>query len=112
MFLKTKLMNQLKCIATTKSINLSYDINNIVVNGIKRGCSGFVTNNDTGSCVYINTEKSCYQPLKDKCLYRYAKDNKDYSSNSLKNGQNKFCEDKLLAQNIVNLLLNGAGIPV
>ena len=51
-------------------------IENIIVNGEKRGCSGFVTNTQNGSCVYVNTERTCFPDS--GVMYRYANDNKDF----------------------------------
>jgi hypothetical protein len=34
----------------------SVDLKNIVINGQRRGCSGFITNNETNKCCYITTE--------------------------------------------------------
>lgn len=110
MLLKIKLINAIKKVAEEKNIPLKYNIKNISVNGQKRGCSGFVINTLTNSCVYVNTEQSCYSPLANKSLYRYAKDDKDYSSTNLINGNNKFCENHCLAENVVKMLIKGIGI--
>ena len=110
MLLKTRLHNTIEKIAKEKGLFLKYDINNVSVNGIKKGCSGFITNTETGSCIYINTEHSCFGPISDKSMYRYAKDNKDYSSTSIINGNNRFCPDDFLAENVVKLLIEGKAI--
>ena len=52
---------------------------NIQVNGQKRGCSGFIVNENTGKCIYLTTESSVYQPLAGKYMFRYAKDVKDFT---------------------------------
>lgn len=76
---------------------------NIKLNGANRGCSGFVEDAKTGRVMYVTTEKSCYEPLSKKNMYRMAKDLKDYSGA----GINKWSEDDCLANDIVNLLKNG-----
>lgn len=54
---------------------LTYYLKNIVINGVKKGCSGFIRNEKTGVCVYIITEQIFMQP---KYMYRYADNIKDY----------------------------------
>ena len=48
----------------------------------------------------------CYQPLIDKTLVRYARDNHDYSSNQIKNGYNQFVlsDPAIIAQKIVSMM--------
>lgn len=70
MLLATKLKNRILLAAKPEDLPLKIELKNIIVNGVKRGCSGFVTNMQTGSCVYIDTEKLVYGPLSDKCMYR------------------------------------------
>ena len=69
MLLATKLKNRILLAAKPEDLPLKIELKNIIVNGVKRGCSGFVTNMQTGSCVYIDTEKLVYGPLSDKCMY-------------------------------------------
>lgn len=111
MLLSRKLCNQLNAAAKQNRIQISTSLKNISVNGVKRGCSGFVLNTDSGSCVYVNTEKSILGEFAEMSLYRYAADTQDYSSNGLKNGWNRFAPDKLLATEIISLLANGRGEP-
>lgn len=110
MLLKTKLTNQLCEEAKKQNINIEVILKNISVNGSKRGCSGHVINNYTGSCVYLNTEASVYGPLSDKVMYRLAKDAKDYSSNSLKNGNNRWCKPENLASSVIHTLSTEKGV--
>lgn len=110
MLLATKLKNRILLATRPEDMPLKIELKNIIVNGQKRGCSGFVTNMQTGSCVYIDTEKSVFGPLSDKCLYRYARDNKDYSSNRLQNGWNCWATDDELPKQVVKLLREGTGI--
>lgn len=110
--LKTKLTRQLETECKRHGLYAEIiELNNISVNGDKRGCSGFITNTQDGSCIYIRTEKSAYAPLADLSLYRYARDNKDYSSNGLSNGQNHWATDNDLASAVIKLLLDGRGEP-
>jgi hypothetical protein len=51
--------------------NEVFYLRNIIINGNKRGCSGFIVLGD--NTVYVNTEV-----LGGGYLYRKAKDNKDY----------------------------------
>lgn len=99
MLLKTKLNNQIKKLdPNVQMIN----VKNIVINGVKRGCSGFcVKGNNT---VYFTTEVLPMFGQKDSVMWRYAKDTKDYSSTRIKNGQNRWCEPDKLAQQIVKAL--------
>ena len=110
MLLKTKLTNQLKAEAEKQNTDIEIILKNISVNGSKRGCSGHVINKSTGSCVYLNTEASVYGPLSDKVMYRLARDNKDYSSNSLKNGNNRWCKPDELASLVIHTLATEKGV--
>lgn len=74
--LSTKLKNAINNVATTE--NIEFSVKNIILNGVKRGCSGFIKNKDNGSVVYINTEP-CWLDLVPPFMYRYAKDTKDYT---------------------------------
>lgn len=55
-------------------LNLSYHLKNIVINGVKQGCIGFIRNEDTGVCVYITTEQSWHG-----FMYRYADNIRDFT---------------------------------
>lgn len=52
-------------------------LQNIIVNHEKRGCSGFIENQETGTIVYVNTEPSCLSSMP-PYLYRFAEDTTDY----------------------------------
>lgn len=82
-----------------EQLNLEFYLKNIIVNGVKRGCSGFVVNTDNNLCVYVNTEKSVYGPLHNKVLYRYADNIKDYTGY-----RNHYCEEDKIAECILGLL--------
>ena len=95
MLLSVKLKNGLTSLAEQMGMDITTHLKNITVNGQKRGCSGFVTCGE--SCVYVTTEHSCYGPISDKSMCRYAKNTEDFSSNGLKNGNNQFVADDLVA---------------
>lgn len=76
-YLMTKLKNKI-CKRIPKE-DLHFALRNININGEKRGCSGFVTYLPTGRCVYVDTEPSVLA-CKENMMYRYARDEKDYSS--------------------------------
>lgn len=69
MLLMTKLKNALKKELPDAIFNLA----NIQINSVKKGCSGFITHKDV--TVYVNTEESVFR---NGLMYRYARDNKDY----------------------------------
>jgi hypothetical protein len=109
MLLKAKLTNQLKIEAEKQNVKIEMFLRNISVNGEKRGCSGHVVNTETGSCVYLTTEKSCLSSLADKSMYRLALSIKDYSSNTLRNGYNRWAEDRYLPSAVISLLKREKG---
>lgn len=76
--LKTKFTNRITAILPKELLKIT--LRNININGVKKGCSGHITYLPTGRCVYINTE-----PLTtdlSKVMYRLAKNESDFSSNS------------------------------
>lgn len=74
LILSTKLKNAIN--AHSNRMNLTFTLKNISINGAKRGCSGFIRNNENGSVIYVNTEEPCLSNL--HYMYRYADDEKDY----------------------------------
>lgn len=104
MLLKTKLTNQIKAEAEKYHMPVVFNLKNIKINGQNRGCSGHVTSVYSGSCVYVNTEESCYAPLAGKSMCRYALNDKDYSSNGLINGNNRWYDNEEFAKYVVALL--------
>ncbi len=72
--LSTKLKNRFTTAHTTQ-------LKNIIVNGDKRGCSGFIALDN--SIVYVNTES-----MSMGYLYRTAKSFRDFSG-----GTNRFAKD-------------------
>lgn len=104
--LSRKLLNQLKVKeAESTDLLLTHNLHNIVINGKRVGCSGHIQNVLNDKCVYICTEKSCYQPLSDKNLVRYAVDMRDFSSYDLgAMGRNQFVTDDALVEKIIDML--------
>ena len=98
---KNLLMTRLKNLVKKESgIEYQYHLRNIVINGVKKGCSGFIVNPHNFLCIYVDTEHSCYAPLSNKFMYRYAKDTNDFSGdeNLWANSESE------LAKGIVKLL--------
>lgn len=101
MLLKTKLTNRLKTVFTEDEIRIK--LQNISINGTKRGCSGHITHCKTGKCVYVNTEPLITDPK--KVMWRYAADDRDFSSNRLGvNGSNHFTTEDRLVEEIHKVL--------
>lgn len=101
LILAQKLRNELYKEAAKSDMAILVTLRNITVNGAKRGCSGHVRNRGTGIVMYVNTEGSCYEPLLDKAMYRYAADEKDYSSARIPNGFNQWCDEAELAACVI-----------
>lgn len=100
--LTTKLKNAI--IRHANGMNLKFTIKNVIVNGEKRGCCGFIRNLDNNSVVYTTAEDSCAKWL--TYLYRRADDEKDFGSRRWRNQWTKqkdvdelaACICKMLAQ--------------
>ena len=105
-YLSRKLLNQLKVKETeSKDLMLTHNLHNIIINGKRVGCSGHIQNVLNDKCVYICTEKSCYQPLSDKNLVRYAADMMYFSSYDLgAKSRNQFVTDDALVEKIIDML--------
>ena len=105
-YLSRKPLNQLKEKETeSANLMLTHNLHNITINGKRVGCSGHIQNVLNDKCVYICTEKSCYQPLSDKNMVRYAASMKDYSSVSLgAKGRNQFVTNDELVGKIIDML--------
>ena len=58
---------------------LEFHLQNININGEKRGCFGFIKNKTNGKIVYVNTEPVCYNLLKNQILYREAQSLHDWT---------------------------------
>lgn len=99
MLLSIKLKNLIKECPASNGIDFDFYLKNIVINGQKIGCSGFVVNKKNGNIIYVNTEKPVYDGLK-RYLYRYADSINDYRGR-----MNRFCnKPEELAENICLLL--------
>ena len=88
-----KLRNQLLAIRPT----LKVELKNIRINGILQGCSGFITDPETGRVVYVSTDRN--HGTVSTALVRYAKHTKDYTG-----GRNHFTPWDTLAEDAVRLL--------
>ena len=51
-----------------------FDLHNIRINGVMRGCSGYIQNPKTGKTVYTMTEPVPVLWLEDKIMFRLAED--------------------------------------
>ena len=74
MLLSQKLKNAI--VRDSGEMSLTFSLRNIVINGSKRGCSGFIRNTVNGSVVYVNTERCVYGGVKNY-MFRYADSEKD-----------------------------------
>lgn len=92
----TKLRNSIHAIDP----DLKVELRNIRINGDLRGCSGFITDPDSGAVVYVNTEPTFGHVR--EVLYRTAKDNRDYTG-----GHNRYAAPDQLPHAVINLLKAG-----
>ncbi len=84
-FLSQKVKNLIK--KANPDHHYVFNLTNVIVNGQKRGCTGFITNPDNGSCVYITTEYCAAGHF----MYRYADGIKDYKGYTNRwDGKNDF----------------------
>lgn len=90
--LAAKLRNQIK----TLDSDLVVTLKNIRVNDSALGCSGFVTNPNTGAVTYVNTDNNRGRTT--RALFRTAENERDF-----RGGINKFAEYDDLAEEVVNL---------
>jgi hypothetical protein len=94
--LAVKLRNELLAL----NPDLQVQLRNVDINGVKMGCSGFITDPATEQVVYLNTDHN-HGTSYDRAYYRTARDTKDY-----RGGTNHFSDYASLAQNAVALLKN------
>lgn len=87
-------MTKLKNALVKIDPDLKVELKNVRINGQLMGCSGFVTNPDTGQIVYVNTESDL-----GTALYRTAESTRDY-----RGGQNRFAGYDDLPGSVVSLL--------
>lgn len=91
--LATKLKNQITAIDPVLIVTLR----NVSVNGVKFGCSGFITDPRTGKHVYVNTDHNHHTNT--NAYYRTARDTRDYTG-----GPNNFAAYDDVAAAAVALL--------
>lgn len=95
LLLSTKLKNRIR----KAPGDFTFFLKNVEINGVKRGCSGFIRNNRNRSYVYVNTERSAYDGVPNY-MYRYADNEKDYTGYC-----NRWADTlEELASNIIKLL--------
>lgn len=104
MYSAITLRRRIEKLSAENNMRLTYHLKNIRVNGVFQGCSGHIVDSSTGTCIYVNNEAFGYQPLAGKAMYRLARDEKDFSSNSMRNGYNRWCKEESLPHCIVNLM--------
>lgn len=92
--LATKLRNELRAIKP----NFQVQLRNVDVNGVKMGCSGFVTDPATGRVVYLNTDHN-HGTNFDRAYFRVARDTTDFHG-----GRNHFSGYTELAEAAADLL--------
>lgn len=87
-----------------------YKLNNININGVKTGCSGYIYNPSTELVLYVNTERSVASWLKET-MVRYVsfqEENKEeFSKSKFTTGVenvNVFCDRDELASTIIKML--------
>ena len=97
LLLARKLQNQVSRICP----DFEFKLKNIIVNGQKRGCSGFIRNPKNGLIFYVDTETVSYGGFfQDKILLRYASSMSNYCGE-----RNQWIEQNRVCQAIVNLLI-------
>lgn len=103
--LSVKLKNMLK-----EYGDYIFAVNNIIRNGQKCGCSGYIYNPATGLILYVNTEPSVASWLKET-MVRYVdfkeENKKDFSKSRFTTGienVNVFCDRDELVPTIVKML--------
>lgn len=96
MLLMQKLKNELrKNWKDNHKSFLDFNLKNVKINSINRGCYGFIRNLETNTVVYVNTE-SYREDL--QFFYREAQDFKDYTGSinhfakDLKSYVNEICK--------------------
>lgn len=66
-----KLLSMLSCAEKENDgLMLTHNLQNMQRNGKQTGCYGHIMNILNGKCVYVTTERSCYQPIADKNMVR------------------------------------------
>lgn len=89
-----KLRNQLNALAPEEGLDIH--LQNVRINGVLQGCSGFVYNPNTETFVYVSTDRN-HDTVRN-ALYRTAKNRRDYTG-----GTNRFAEWDELAEKVLAL---------
>lgn len=78
-----------------------FELKNIKLNGQSRGCSGFIKNPETGSVIFLTTEKTGCSWLKDY-MYRYESQKHGFGRNRWTSSQEELIKEihKLLADSM------------
>lgn len=99
MLLSVKLKNLVLKASEGKNIEPEFHLENIPINGVKKGCSGFVKNKNNGSVVYVTTEPES-NGITRNYMYRYADNISDFTGY-----HNRWVDSpEVLAEEICNLL--------
>lgn len=96
-----------KYLGQQKWDSLIVEVKDSKVNGVTEGGYGHITNRNTGVCIYVDcrTLNNVYAGIRDKVMVRYAKDNKDWSSNGIGvAGRNRWFKESELYKNIEYML--------
>lgn len=99
LLLATKLKNLIN--NTYPDNNYIFELKNIKLNGQSRGCSGFIKNPETGSVIFLTTEKTGCSWLKDY-MYRYESQKRGFGRNRWTSSQEELIKEihKLLADSM------------
>lgn len=92
-FLALKMKNELLAL----NPKLKVELKNVTVNGNKLGCSGFITDLETGRIVYVNSDNN--HGTNRTAYYRAARHTKDFTG-----GLNHSQSYENLSQSVVSLL--------
>ena len=93
--------------AEKKHLNVECFLKNSTLRGINEGAYGHVINISSGGCLYVDATIRVLSSLNGKVLYRWAKNKKDWSSSSVKNGFNQWVSEEKAAETIINTLNEG-----
>ena len=106
MYSAITLRRRIEKFGADNGIKLKFSLKNVRVNGVLLGCIGHITDTSTGICVYVTTDVGSYAPNVGRAMYRLSKNGRDFSSNSLENGYNRWCKVESLPHCVINLIKN------
>jgi len=75
LLMMTKLKNRIMKIWPGAKFYAEFKLKNVRINGVPRGCTGFIRNSVNGNIVYVDTEPFMFTGY----LRRYAKSMADYT---------------------------------